>query len=870
MEYLENVLQLAVILTALLVSLFRYIGSKNRSWLYAVVFFLGSLLSSYFWTAYLVIMGETPNVSSMLAYFGWNGSFLVLFLLTVRLKSKEERRYFHVLMLVPILLNIWQLTLYLPFGGIVNSIYQVVICTATACSSLQSILWYLKKRKEGASTPVVAVAALLYVTTEFAMWTTSCFNGWIGDLYYPFSFLCSLSCLFLTWALRRRLASEAEGVVILDRRVEQTLKGSYSIVTAFCAMGGILFGIWIRNVLRAAVMGERDASVYDVIPVILFMISMIIVAAAAIVIFIVIFEQKVAENQRLKEERQVAEQSNAAKSEFLAHMSHEIRTPMNAVLGMNEMVLHESMKAKDALPEEREQIRSVFADIMNYAANIDSAGNNLLSIINDILDLSKIEAGKLEIREARYELSSVINDVSNMILFKAQAKNLEFTVEVDDEIPDGLFGDEVRLRQVITNVLNNAVKYTREGKVMLVVKALKTMVYTPGQTIELVIRVRDTGIGIKEEDLGRLFGRFERMDLKQNGTVEGTGLGLAITKQLLEMMNGRIEVKSVYGMGSEFIIHLPQVVENAEPIGNFREKFEKSREMHEEEEPFQAPDARVLIVDDTRMNLIVAAGLLKDTRIQTDLAGSGREALEMATHNSYDLIFLDQRMPEMDGTETLQRLRAREESRGQITPVVCLTADAIAGARARYMEEGFTDYLTKPIDGKALKKMVRDYLPQEKIQVKGKVPVTVMEFAAEDEGVQGEAEKSAETSKERMTDVLRKGGINPDTGRKYALNDDGLYRDLLMEFQKSAPEKLEKLDRFLGDRDGKNYSIIIHSVKSTSRTIGAEELADVAAGLEKAADAGDWVYINKEHMGMICLYEGVVRVVDSALRVGQE
>jgi signal transduction histidine kinase/DNA-binding NarL/FixJ family response regulator/HPt (histidine-containing phosphotransfer) domain-containing protein len=865
MDYLENIGQLLAIMVALLISLFRYIGSRRRRWLYAVVFYLGSLLSTYFWTAYLIIMGDDPNVSDFLAYFGWNVAFLSMMILTIHLKTEEERRYIHPLMFLPIPINVCQFFLYIQFGGILNSLYQVTVLTVTVCFALQGILWYLKKKDEGAEVPHIAGAVLLYSIFEFGMWTSSCFGGWQGLLYFPCSFLASATLLLLVWAIEQSLAENSrETGVIIDHRIQNILKTAYFVIVVICSAGGILLGIWIKNILRN---GMDSGSAYDIIPIILFLVSTIIAAAATAVIFIVYFEQKVAENQKLREDRTIAEQSNAAKSEFLAQMSHEIRTPINAVLGMNEMVLHESMKAKSNLPEGEENIKKVFADIMGYAGNIDSAGNNLLSIINDILDFSKIEAGKLEIRENRYELSSVLNDVSNMIAFRAQGKGLEYIVDVEEDLPDAMYGDEVRIRQVITNVLNNAVKYTKRGSVTMSVKGDRTHGYEAGKDTELIVTVTDTGIGIKEEDLDKLFNKFERMDMMQNSTVEGTGLGLAISKQLLEMMNGSIEVRSYYGKGSEFIIRLPQRVESTEPIGNFKEKFEKSmREKWAVEAVFTAPDARILIVDDTRMNLIVAAGLLKDIKCRTDMADSGIEALRMTSLTKYDVILLDQRMPKMDGIETLQHMREQEGGHNQGTPVICLTADAIAGAKARYISAGFTDYLTKPIDSRALKNMIMKYLPDEMIRIaapkakKAAAGAVTEKTGAEEKGKKSMPEGSFE-------DILLKGGIDPEKGMKFAQNDSGLYMMLLQEYANSAAEKKKKLTDCYDSRKMKDYSTYAHSLKSTSRTIGAEELGDIAARMEKASDVEDWDAVTAEHAAMMEQYDKVTVALQDALKL---
>ncbi len=333
--------------------------------------------------------------------------------------------------------------------------------------------------------------------------------------------------------------------------------------------------------------------------------------------------QQAVESDRLREKMRAAEMANAAKSEFLANMSHEIRTPINAMLGMNEIILRDSLQARQAPTLEREDARALFGDICRYAGDIDSAGNSLLGIINDILDFSKIEAGKIEIFSAPYKLSSVLNDVSNMILFKARSKDLNFQVEVDETIPDILNGDEVRVRQIITNLLNNAVKYTEQGNVILSVRTGPGTLQE-GKALNLIISVRDTGIGIREEDIGRLFAKFERVDLEHNSSIEGTGLGLAITKNLLDLMGGKIDVKSIYGVGSVFTVTLPQTVVSLEPVGNFREKFEQSIQTAKAaKDNFRAPDAHILIVDDIKQDLVISAYKPKESFLHSFINSAG-------------------------------------------------------------------------------------------------------------------------------------------------------------------------------------------------------------------------------------------------------
>ena len=521
-----------------------------------------------------------------------------------------------------------------------------------------------------------------------------------------------------------------------------------------------------------------------------------------------------------KAAHQQAKRANQAKSEFLANMSHEIRTPINAVLGMNEMIIRESTSPR----------------ITTYARNVESASKNLLAIINDILDFSKIEAGKMEIVTSDYKLSSVLNDVTNMIVFKAKQKDLKFNVKVDESLPDDLLGDEVRVRQVITNVLNNAVKYTREGSVSLDVRGERI-----DENINLILAITDTGIGIKPEDLPKLFKKFERVDLVQNNTVEGTGLGLSITQNLLTMMNGTIEVTSEYGKGSTFTIHLPQKIISFEPIGNFHEKFEHYvHALRAYKESFKAPDANLLVVDDTDMNLTVIEGLLSKTEINLDTASSGLEALSHTKRTKYDLILMDQRMPQMDGTQTLNNIRAQEDGLNKDTPVICLTADAVSGARNKYLEEGFTDYLSKPVESASLESALIKYLPGEKILLQ------------EEDSEQEITQENAKSELEKFYSLTD--GLNYDEAIKNCANENILEKTL-SQFWNSIDNNLREIKQFFTESDINNYTIKVHALKSSARLIGAEELSKRAAYLEDCGNNSNLDEITAKTPELLNLYK---------------
>ncbi|MCR5790389.1 MAG: response regulator [Lachnospiraceae bacterium] len=407
--------------------------------------------------------------------------------------------------------------------------------------------------------------------------------------------------------------------------------------------------------------------------------------------------QQIDDLKRINDERQEAIDLSMAKTRFLASMSHEIRTPINAVLGMNEMIL-------------RENRDPVIAD---YARSVRSSGKMLLMLVNDVLDFSRIEAGKMEITNAAFKLSDLLHEILPMLKERADEKSLDLKIVIFGEVPDRLISDEFRIRQMLINLINNAIKYTDKGCVTLIVSGQ----YEEDDSFLLKFSIRDTGRGISEEDQKHLFEAFSRADIKKNRNIEGTGLGLAIVKSIIDSMGGTIEVTSKYGEGSKFTLTLTAGVVDREPVRDdfLNPEREESAGPVDEGGDYLAKDAKVLAVDDTDMNLRIVSLFLKHVGIVPDQCNSGRKALAMCREKKYDLLLLDHMMPEMDGIETLRRIRSSEDSKNKDTVAIVLTANALSGSRSLYMEAGFADYLTKPIASDVLEQTVRKYLPPEKV-----------------------------------------------------------------------------------------------------------------------------------------------------------
>ncbi len=536
--------------------------------------------------------------------------------------------------------------------------------------------------------------------------------------------------------------------------------------------------------------------------------------------------QDLMKSEKKKQEAIVAREAQA---KFLANMSHEIRTPINAVIGMDEMILRECDDA----------------DIREYAGNIKRASNMLLGLVNDILDFSKIESGQFELVEEEYDLVPLIKDEKLILSTRAGGKPISIIVEVDSNLPSRLVGDELRIKQIITNLISNAVKYTKEGSVTLKV----FYEWIGADIIKLCFSVTDTGIGIKKEDISKLFDNFKRLEIDKNRNIQGTGLGLSIAKQLTELMNGDIVVVSEYGKGSKFTLSIPQKVVDRKPIGDI-EDILNSTSANETTQSgiFVAPEAKILIVDDNAMNLSVIKALLKQTQIKVDTATSGKECLKMTSHKKYDMILLDHMMPELDGVATLKIMRDDKNNPNRNGIIIALTANAVAGCREMYLEYGFTDYFSKPIQADKFDEMLLKYLPNDLIyEANGKVNT--------------KAESGKEFAKEKECKIMEKGNgfvinesmliIDKEIGLSYCMDLEDVYKDVLEIFCEQCEEYYPELDECVKNKDWKKYAIITHGLKSNAKNIGAMNFAELSFNHETAGKNDDGAYILAEYEGYL-------------------
>ncbi len=1178
-DTMENVVTLLAVILGLLYALFNYIRTPKRGWLYLSVFFLTHMLSDYYWTTYTLIMGDNPDVSAMMAYFGWNVGYLFLFLFCMDMRPKYSKGYFHPLMLIPIPLGVIQFFLYIQYGGIFNNLWEGTLVTLIMVFSLQVLARYFCAKNPDTPFPAVHMALLLVSVFEYGMWTSSCFD-WPSvalNPYYYFSlaeaftlilfgpaakksysdvslpqsdsspqetrftvllqatvsiiiFFGCVGGYYLGFRMKQAIPSdEAAGptyekiaislfvisvflvafilMIILmtairyrsidsDIPVDAAIRRSrfnfiFTIIITFCLMstsvlytsrlfynvsvkgaledgqtmvystsvelenyltvatstllvvadsievmlkngrsqddirnyiidqtnyqkdqfrddltgfysyinGEYMDGIgWVppsgydatkRDWYKYAVAangditivppyvdaqsheivitickllkdGKKDGDYYDRKVVALdlivnhiqdvtadvsiggkgyalvvdsdgliiahhdpelngkttgelygkdFMSAVvssagssteavmdgqkctlfvepvmehwyIIIAisnnklledtynqlAVNIIVSLVIFllisffyylgyknEQLNAkkmedmraeglkqsfEAESLKQKEAAAYEANKAKSRFLAQMSHEIRTPINAVLGMNEMILRVS--------DDKE--------ILGYAENIDSAGNTLLALINSILDFSKIEDGKMDIIPVEFDTMAFIGNLVNSISLRADAKGLALKLEIDSELPKRLYGDDVRLTQVIMNLLTNAVKYTEKGSVTLTMK--KDI--SDNDKIRIYVSISDTGIGIRSEDISKLCLTFERLDEIKNRNIEGTGLGMSIVTSLLGLMDSHINVESTYGQGSVFYFNIVLGIVDPAPIGDFDILAGKSKTLRSENDLISAPHARVLVVDDNSLNLTVAINLLSLCHIHADEATSGAGAIEKMSDNTYDIVFLDHMMPEMDGIETFKELKRRSLIPSD-TSMVALTANAVIGSKEIYLNEGFDAYLSKPIVIKDLVDILKKYLPESAYaSTQDNTDESIMEFAPKDPSSK---EPVSADGSGYDTSLLASAGIDIGTGLMYCGSDEDIFFETLDDLIEEFDSRQNALNEDFEKKDWMEYSILIHALKSNLKSVGAIALADEAFALETASRNNDENYVAQNHQKVMDEYKKTIDIL---------
>lgn len=488
--------------------------------------------------------------------------------------------------------------------------------------------------------------------------------------------------------------------------------------------------------------------------------------------------------------RQAAIQANQEKTDFLMRMSHDIRTPLNTILGMNEMILREDSSQ----------------EIQSYACNIENAGQYLLSLLSDLMDISQIETGNLKLKEIEYDVRSMLQNLMTMVQIKKDKKKVEFHTDIDYSLPSRLCGDMVHLEQAIGNLLTNAIKYTEKGCVTLRIRKESV----EGEFISIMVSVEDTGCGIRPEDMERLFRSYERLEQEHNSKVEGYGLGLAIASQLVRLMGGEIKVESEYGKGSCFFFLLRQRIVDQSPIGSAQQELiwmEDNVIRH-----MMAPDATILVVDDNEMNRVIMKKLLQPTRMRVDTASSGAECLQAVCRRRYDLILMDDMMPELNGTETLHAMEQKKGNLCKNTPVVMLTANAVDGVREYYLAEGFCDYLAKPVAPKQLEKLLQQHI-----------------------------------SKNLQESYCSIKGINLDMGMMYCGDSQEIYREVMEVFCEMGETMPERMEELYQKKDWSAYQIQVHSLKSSAMNIGAKELSCHAKELERAVKTNDIETVTEFH-----------------------